>query len=134
MSGEIQPAVGCSDPIDQIIKTTILQMKICIVLKEKKVKIHAQAVNTDLITSGLSDRKWWLGQTNEKKIFAGLMLWLINDNNYHNWSIMAMQLWLYFFRYYNFLYHIFKPFWLPTGQFIDKGRELLSIIIPKLLQ
>ena len=20
---------------------------------------------------------------------------------------------------------IFKPFWLPTGQFIDKGRELL---------
>lgn len=58
MSDEIQPAVGCSDPIDQIIKTTILQMKICIVLKEKKVKIHVQAVNTDLITSGLSDRKW----------------------------------------------------------------------------
>lgn len=29
MSDEIQPAVGCSDPIDQIIKTTI-----CIVLKE----------------------------------------------------------------------------------------------------
>ena len=36
MSDEIQPAVGCSDPIDQIIKTIILQLKICIVLKENK--------------------------------------------------------------------------------------------------
>lgn len=37
MSDEIEPAVGCSDPIDQkIIKTTILQLKICIVLKENK--------------------------------------------------------------------------------------------------
>ena len=36
MSDEIQPAVGCSDPIDQIINTTILQLKICIVLKENK--------------------------------------------------------------------------------------------------